>query len=297
MSFTHRPLSHFSFWVLTVTTMALSVACTSSVPRPKPKSPVNTYQQAKEMFQQGDLDRTVALADRLASAKSNGVYNLEARVLEVVVFTGRMEAAKELADAYQKGSSLAKNPQYVAAFARRRDDTLVSGSAAALNLGRVAIELTSTGTFPRQLTLDAPWPTIEGPTVVAQLGPISGGRWLPLRDQEAAGLDAQREGIDDALAELAGGDRAKALAALTAGPVKLRGLDFAFFLAKKLETGATLFDQQYLDDPDHLDTLTNVAERVADSIEAMLPQKPNKTEKEQLKRLREQIESIEMDIH
>lgn len=287
MRFIYRSVSRSSFSIPAITL----TACTSSTP--KPKGPGGTYQQAKQMFQQGNIERMLDLADPLASAKSDSPYNLDARVLEAVIFSGQVEAAKELADAYKKGSRLAKNPRYIAAFSRRRDDALQSGSTAALNLGQVALELTSNGSIPDTLILDAPWPSAEGPAVVAELDRISQGAWVAEPDQDAAALDAQRKGIDDALTELAGGDRSKARSAMMAGPVKLQGLDFAFFLRKEVENGAALFGRQYLDDPDQLKTLTGVSDRMTAAIESMLKQTPNKEKGEELKKLRDEIKTME----
>lgn len=57
-----------------------------------------------------------------------------------------------------------------------------------------------------------------------------------------------------------------------------------------------LSDREYLADPDLLNALSNVAEPVADAIEAMLKQNPDKTKEQELRKLREKIKAPEKNI-
>jgi hypothetical protein len=278
-------------WVLAVLLISFLMACSSSVS--PPKGPGLDYQTAKIMFKQGNLDRALSLTDSMASGNSSSPDTLNARVLRAVIFSGRVDAYKELADTYQKGSQIATNTQSVTSYNRRRSNVMQYGSDSALNLGEVIMEFTSKPGFPKELTLDAPWPSVEGPQVVDALARIRRGAWVPEDAQDSAVLDAQRKAIDDVLADLAGGDRSKARAAMQAGPVKLDGLDFAFFLEKQMVDGLALYGPKYLGNPGQLKTLCDVAERLVPPIEAMLKEKPDKAKEAQLKKLQQQIKDAE----
>jgi hypothetical protein len=281
-------------WVPTILLTAFLTACSSSVS--PPKGPGLDYQQAKVMFKQGNLDRALSLTDSLASGSPNDPDTLYARVLRAVIFSGRVNAYKELADAYKKGSHAASNPRSITSYNRRSSNALQYGSDSALNLGEVIMELTSTPNFPKELTLDAPWPSVEGPEVVSALTRIRQGGWVPEDEQDNAVLEAQRKGVDDVLGEIVGGDRSKARTELTAGPVKLNGLDFAFFLEKQLVNALAFFGPQYLANPGQLKTLCGVADRLVPPIETMLKENPDKKKKEDLKKLQEQIKDAEKFI-
>ena len=267
------------------------MACSSSVSPPKGVG--IDYQQAKVMFKQGDLDRALSLTDSMASGSSNSADALKARVLRAVIFSGRIDAYKDLADTYLKGSQIAKKAQSVTSYNRRRSNAMQYGSNSALNLGEVIMELTSKQDFPKEFTLDAPWPSVEGPQVVDVLSRIRRGAWVPEDAQDSAVVDAQRKALDDVLAELAGGSRSKAKAAMQAGPVTIGGPDFALFLEKQMVDGLELFGPKYLASPGQLKTLCDVAKRLGPAIEAGLKEKPDKAKADQYKKLQQQIKDAE----
>jgi len=245
------------------------------------------------MFRQGNLDRALSLTDSMVSGNARDPDTFNARVLRAVIFSGRIKAYKELADTYKKGTQAARNPRFIASYNSRRSNDLQYGGGAALNLGEVIMEFTSTPTFPETLTLDAPWPDVEGPEAVPALTKIRQGGWIPEDEQDAAALDAQRKGVDDMLGELLGGDRSKARTEMTAGPVKLDGLDFALFLEKQMVDGLVLFGPQYLASPGQLKTLCGVADRLVPPITTMLKAKPDKAKETELKKLQQQIKDAE----
>ncbi len=278
-------------WIPAVLLTALLTACSSSVsPTKKSASP---YQQAKDMFKQGNLDRTLSLTGPLARADTNDPETLNARVLRAVIYSGQVEAYKELADIYRKGSRAAKNPQFIASFSRHRSDALQYGGDSVLSLGEIVMEFTSAPTFPKELTLDAPWPSVEGPEVVPALTRISQGGWVSEDGQASATVDAQRKGIDDTLAELVGGDRTKVRTEMTAGPVKISGLDFALFLEKGVVDGIAFFGPEYINNPDQVKTLCGVADRLVPPIETMLKENPDKKKEAEFKKLQKQIKDAE----
>jgi hypothetical protein len=278
-------------WILSVLLTSFLMACSSSVS--PPRGPGYDYQQAKLMFKQGNLDRVLSLTDSMASGGSTTPEALKARVLRAVIFSGRIDSYKDLADTYQKGSQIATKAQSVTSYNRHRSNAMQYGSESALNLGEIIMEFTSKPEFPKEVTLDAPWPSVEGPQAVDNLARIRRGVWVPEDAQEAAGLDAQRKALDDVLADLAGGDRSKAKTAMEAGPVKIDGLDFALFLEKQMVDGLTLFGPKYLANPGQLKTLCDVAKRLVPPIETMLKEKPDKAKEAQLKKLQDQIKDFE----
>lgn len=274
-------------WVLSIL-LALSLsACSSSVAPPK-GSGVD-YQQAKVMFKQGDLDRALSLTDAMAADKANSPVTLNARALRAVIYSGRIDAYRKMADTYRKGSNIATKSQTVTSYNRRRSNALQYGGDAALSLGELIVQLTSKPDFPKEFTLDAPWPDAEGPKVIAAFARIQRGAWVPEDAQESAALEAQHKGVADVLVDLLGGDRSKARAALEAGPVKLNGLDFALFLERKMVDGLELFGPKYLANPGQLKTLCDVTTRLGPPIEAMLKDKPDKTKEAEFKKAQQQI--------
>lgn len=265
------------------------VACSAPVQRPT--GPHRVLNDAQDMFKRGRFDRALDFTDGLAKASPPNAFTERARVLRVVIFSGQVKGYKELVDAYGKGIDATRNLRFKTDYGRLRHDYLQFGSRLALGLGEVAHLLTEGASISKELTLEAPYPTTEGPLDVAQLIRVKEGGWVEPDDQEAAALDAQRKGIDDALAEVVGGDRAKARSVLAAGPVKLDGVDFALFLGKQLLTGASLFDRKHIRDSLKFRTLANEAEEAAKAALSLLKESPNKDKEKQVKKLQDQIKA------
>jgi hypothetical protein len=277
-------------WILFLLLTTFLAACSSS---PSPTSRGVDYEQAKMMFKQGNLDRALSLTDAIAAGDPNNPGTLNARVLRVVIYSGRIDAYRELADTYKKGSEVATKIESVASYNRRRSNAMQYGSEAALNIGEVAMQLTSKKDFPKELTLDAPWPAAEGPQSIDDFARIRRGAWVPEEAQDTAATEAQHKAISDVLGEVVGGDRSKARMAIEAGPVKLNGLDFALFLEKQLLEGIELFGPKYLANPGQSKTLCGVAERLVPPIETMLKENPDKAKEAQFKKLQKQIKDAE----
>jgi|SRR5579875_948592 hypothetical protein len=274
--------------VVSVFLSLLLTACSSSVSPPKGVGV--DYQVAKGMFKQGNLDRVITLTDTMASANGNSPETLKARVLRAVIFSSRIQAYKELADIYKKGSQAARNPQFVSTYDRRRSNALQYAGDATVSLGEVVLQFTSSPEFPREVVLDAPWPSVEGPEEIPDLTRISHGMWVPENQQDNIALDAQHKAVDDVLSELVGGDRSKARTEMESGPVTLNGLDFALFLEKHMVEGLKIYGPNYLADPGQLKTLCGVADRLASPIANMLKEKPDKAKEAEFKKLQKQIE-------
>jgi hypothetical protein len=271
--------------------LALALMASCSAPVPRPTGVAFEYESAKEMFMKGRFDRALDFTDAPAKASPPNEFTQRARVLQVAIYTGMVKANKELADAYTDGAEKTKNPRFQGEFGRLRHDHLQYGTRAALGLGEVAHRITEGETVSKEFTLDAPFPSAEGPVEVVQLKRVIDGGWIEPEDQEAAALDAQRKGINDALAELAGGDRSKARAAMLAGPVTIDGVDFAIFLGKQLLEGASLFDRDHMRDPQKLRVLCDEADEAAKAALALLKDTPDRQKQRTAKKLQDDIKA------
>ncbi len=274
--------------IVVVTNLLLALACT---PVERPKGPAFDYNAAKDMFKRNRFDRVLEFTDGLVAASPPNSFTDRARVLRVVVLTGQIKAYKSLADAYTKGIDNIKDLHHKGAYGDQRHDNLQLGAKRALNLGEVGQLYLHSGGLPKELTLEAPYPTAEGPTEVKDLGRIAEGGWVEPEQQDAAVAEAINKGIDDALAELVAGDPSKARSLLTAGPVKLSSVDFGLYLAKSLLEAASLFDRKHIHDPDKARTLANQADEFAKAALALLKENPNKDKEQEIKKLQGQIKT------
>ena len=175
----------------------------------QPAAPTNPYDRAAEAFKKGQLDNALDITDKLARAMPPADFTERAQVLRAVIYTGELKGSTELAAAYDKGAEKSKNPQFQAAYRRLRSDNLSIAAKAALNLAETTHQLAPDGVIAKELTLEVSFPTTEGPTTVKQLARVLEGGWIEPDDQEAAQTDAVRKGIDEALADVVSGDRAK----------------------------------------------------------------------------------------
>jgi hypothetical protein len=267
----------------------LAVSCSPPVQRPT--GVAYDYMSTKEMFQRGNFDRALEFSEELAKASPPNKFTERARVLRAAIYSGQIKAYKELAEAYQKGADATKNMRFKSAYERLRNDDLQYGARSALGLGEVSHQFTELGELPKEVTLEAPYPTAEGPAEVTQLQRVVEGGWIEPEDQEAAALEALRKGIDDSLAELVGGDRAKARTEMTAGPVKIDGVDFALYLGNQLLEGASVFDRKHMRDSQKLTVLCNEADEVAKAALALLKTNPDKDKEKAVKKLQDEIKT------
>ena len=144
----------------------------------------------------------------------------------------------------------------------------------------------------KELTLEASFPTTEGPTTIKQLALVQEGGWIESDSQEAAQTDAVRKGIDEALAGAVSGDRAKARQALANGSTKLNGADFAIFLAKELAEGAEVFDRHHGRDPQKMLALCDEGDVAVKAALAQLKDKPDKDVEKEAKKLQDKFKTI-----
>lgn len=286
----HLSLVH-TLRALILGTVGLVLMISCSPPVERPTGPAREYEDAKDMFKRSRFDRALEFTDGLATSTPPTKFTDRARVLRVVVFSGFVKAYKELAEAYSKGADSTKNRNFQAAYRQQRHDNLQYAARSALGVAEAAHQLTEGGALPKELTLEAPYPTAEGPIEVKDLARVGEGGWVEPDQQEAASVDAVRKGIGDALAEVVGGDRSKARTALSAGPVKLDGLDFSLYLAKAVLDGARVFDRKHMRDPQKVQMLAHEADEAVKIALALLKENPNKDKEKAAKKLQDQIKT------
>lgn len=274
---------------LLLTTLALVLSC--SPPQPTPTGVAYEYDSAKDMFKRGRFDRALEFAEGPGKAVPANAFTERALVLQVAVSSGQVKAYKELVDAYKKGADTTKNAHFKAEYERLRNDNLQVGSRLALGLGDAAHRLTEGAQISKELTLEAPYPTTEGPGTLPHLARVEEGGWIEPDEQEALARDAQFKGIDEALALMVGGDRSKARSVLTAGPVKLDGVGFAIYLGKSLLEGASLFDRKHMRDSLKFRTLCGEADEAAKAAQALLKENPNKDKEKAVKKLQDDVKT------
>ena len=257
--------------------------------------PTNPYDRAKDAFKGGQLDKALELTGKLARATPPGDFTDRARVLRAVIFTGEFKSANALAEAYGIGAEKSKNPQFQANYRRLHSDSLSNAGKAALNLAETAHQLAPDGTIAKELALEASFPTSEGPTAIKQFAKVQEGGWIEPDEQESAAADSLRKGIDEALADVVGGDRAKARQALANGSVKLDGAPFAIFLAKELADGAVIFDRHHGRDPQKLIALCDEGDLTVKAALALLQDRPDKDQTAEAKKLQDKFKTLRKD--
>jgi hypothetical protein len=267
--------------------LLLMEACSPPVQRPT--GVAYDYDAAKDMLKRGRLDRVLEFTDDMYKASPPNAFTERARVLRVAVLSGEVRAYLELTDAYRKGADSTKDARIKAEFERLRHDYLQYGSTRALQLGEVAHTYTEIKTLPKEVVLEAVYPTTEGPVTVPELTRVMEGGWIEAPEQEAATRGAQLKGVEDALAEMVGGDHAKARTMLSAGPVDINGVDYALYVGKWLLQGATLYDRKHADDPAKAEPVCSEATVLADLALALLKESPNADKEKAVRQLQEDV--------
>jgi hypothetical protein len=284
-----HPPTFCSYVVAAGIAAILFVAC--SAPTPRPTGDAATYEDAKTMFKRGRFDRTLEFTEESARQRPPKEFTQRAQVLRLVAYAGLMQGYRDLAEGYDKGSETTKNPHFATEYKRMRNDALHAGGQAALGLGEVAHRLTEGGQIAKEVTLEAPYPTSEGPLEVPELLKVRTGAWIEPDQQDAAVKAAQLKGLDDVLGAAVGGDRSKARSAMNAGPVKIDGADFAIFLGHQLVDAAGFFDRKRLRDYQRLKALCDEADHAATAALTLLKDKPDKDKVKAAKKIQEQAKA------
>lgn len=285
-----HPRSRSYVFPAVMSSIMFMTACSS--PAPKLSGSARAYAEAKDAFNKGHFDRAVELTDKLAYSVPPDEFTERARVLRAVTLSGEVTAYRELTEAYEKGAQKAKEAAVRAEYRRLRQDNFQIWSKRALGLGEVAQQLTTGGTVSKQFTLEAPYPATEGSTTIPQLIRVMDGNAIGPEGEEAAAADARRKGVDDALAEIVGGDRSKARSVLAAGPAKLNGVDVALFLARQLLVGAEAFDRKHGDEPTKFMALHARCQEAVKAASTQLKENPNADQEKEAKKLQDRLKSV-----
>ena len=283
----------FRMFLLLVVAGVVLVSCGPTANQPAVQT--SPYDRAKDAFKSGQLDKALDLTDKLATATPAVDSTDRARVLRAVIFTGELKGTEELAGAYSKGSEKAKNPRFQAEYRRLQHDNQQAAAKATLNLAETAHQIAPGGAITKELTLEASYPITEGPTEVKDLARVEQGAWIESDQQDSAAADSLRKGIDDALADVVSGDRAKARQALASGSTNLEGAAFAIFLAKELADGAVIFDRHHSRDPQKLITICDEGDESLKAALASLKDTPNKDEAAEVKKLQDKFKTLRKD--
>jgi hypothetical protein len=254
------------------------------------------YDRAKDAFKSGQLDKALDLTEKLATGTPPEDSTDRARMLRAVIYAGQLKGNKELAEAYNQGAEKAASAQTRSAYHRLRHDILVTAGKAAMGLAATARQIAPDGVIAKELTLDASYPTTEGPSEVKELAAVEKGTSIESEQQESASADALRKGVDDALANVVAGDRAKAREALAGGPLKLEGAAFAIFLAQELAEGGAVFDKHHSLDPQKLRLMCDEGDDTLKAALALLKDTPNKDQEKEVKKLQDKFKALRKSV-
>ena len=286
----HLPSRFHRILVVLLTSLALALSC--SAPVQKPVGPAADYQDAKDMFKRNRFDRALDFTDGLASATPATKYTERAQVLRAVIFAGQIDGYKDLVDSYTKGADATKNTQFKAEYQRLRQDNLQYGMKAALGLAETAHQLLEGDKVSKELILEAPYPSVEGPLEVTDLAHVREGGWIEPDHQDSASIDAINKGVEDALAGAVSGDRAKARTALASGSTNIDGLDFTLYLGNRLVDAASMFDGKHGDDPVKLRAVCSEGSEAVRTAEGLLKANPDQNKEKEVRKLEDQIKTI-----
>jgi hypothetical protein len=271
--------------------LSLALALSCSAPVERPIGPAGDYLDAKDMFKRSNFNRTLEFTDGLATASPPTKYTERALVLRCIIYAGEVESYKELAEAYERGADQTKNSHFKAEYGRQRHDNLQYGTRAALGLADAAHRLTLAGGIPKEVPLEAPYPTTEAPIEIRELMRVKEGGWIEPEQQDTVATDSLNKGVDDALAQAVGGDRSKARTDLSAGSTKVNGVEFALFLGNALVDGATMFDRKHARDPLKLKMLCGEADETVKAALTLLKESPDKDKEASVKKLQDRIKA------
>lgn len=288
----HRPTHTMPARVALVTALAFLVLIIScSPPIKQPVGAEREYLDAKDLFKKGNMEKALDYSEDPATASPPNAYTERARTLRLMIYGGQVRAYRELADAYAKGIEKTKNPKFKAEYQRLRNDALQYAAKDALGVAETAHQLLGGSGIGKEVVLDVPYPSVEGPVNIIQLEPMLEGGWIEPSDQEAAAVAAREKGIDDELAKAVGGDRAKARTALTAGPVRISGTDFGLFLGQELLDCALIFDRKHYNDLQKLKLVAGEADEAAQAVLEMLKANPDKAKEKAAKKIQDDIKA------
>ena len=261
-------------------------------PVKQPRGAAKDYLDSTDLFKKGNFDRALDFSEGVANASPANDYTERARMLRLVIYGGRVRAYKELVEAYAEGAKKTKKADFKAQYERLRNDAAELGASAALGFAETAHQMMGEAGVSKEVVLETPYPATEGPVQIVPLEQAKKGAWIEPADQETALLQAHEKGVDDELAQLVGGDRAKARTQLDAGPVKIAPLDFNLFLGQELFNAAGAFDKQHDNDYSKLKVVAAESDQAAQAALALLKNSPDKEKEKAAKKLQADIKEM-----
>lgn len=288
MTYTHSWTGIFR-GVLAGILAACVLAC--APPLKRPTGPAKVYEDAKEMFAKTRFDKVIDYTDELARAEPPNAYTERAQVLRIVLLSGLANGYRTLAEGYGDAVKNTKNPRNKAEYQRLGHDFYRYARTRSLELAEVA-ELflkANVGGSSRQVTLEAPYPTVEAPIVNANLLRAREGGGIDAAQQEEAQLAGIRMGVEGSLADVLGGDRAKARTALQSSTAKVGNLGFTLYLGKQLLAASQVFGQKGMKEATNFKLLCSKADACATQALAILKANPDKEAEKKVKELQEDV--------
>ena len=276
--------------------IALAVVISCSPPVEKPRGAAAIYDNGKETFAKGRYDKALEILDDLNNADPPNAYTDRARILSAIILSGEVNGYKAVTDSYAKGAAKTKDPKDKVEFSRQRTDNILRCSKLALGLGQVTMQLTKGGALPKELVLEAPYPTIEAPVSMPVLNKVRDGLKIGQDDEEQVELDAPRVGVADSLAEALRTDRNKAKAKMNAGPVNLDKGDFALYLTNAVLTAAAMYDPMHGNDPAKFKTLADIASGSMNIAATSLGSDSDPTKAKRLKSVQAQLKDSDKTL-
>jgi len=233
------------------------VSCGPSGPPPiKPGTPAYFWQSALENYNKGDYARTADFLGRIL--KSENDFTARARVMNLVVTAGLVEAYRELAERYEYGISNNKNNP--GALRRRLADYRSMAGNLSKQLGESYGEFTKA--MPQgDVSLEFPYPARASLTMPPQMSRIAEGQILPDSDVEAVTSQMLQRGVLQQVGSAVGaaGDAAKAKNIFSSTPVKVERKTFELSMAKVLHPASALFGPRKRAEPAVQEFLLNHA--------------------------------------
>ncbi|MGE5326822.1 MAG: hypothetical protein ACM3NO_07270, partial [Deltaproteobacteria bacterium] len=156
--------------------LVLIISC--SPPIKQPVGAEREYLDAKDLFKKGNMEKALDYSEDSAKASPPNAYTERARTLRLMIYGGQVRAYRELADAYAKGIEKTKNPKFKAEYQRLRNDALQYAAKAALGVAETAHQMLGGGGIGKEVVLEVPYPSVEGPVNITQLEPMLQGGWI-----------------------------------------------------------------------------------------------------------------------
>jgi hypothetical protein len=244
----------FALFAITSAFVVLS-SCSSQPAGPQPGTPGFYWGAAKETFAAGDYSKTLDDLDNLLGAENE--YSARALPWFLVLSSGMTNGYVEMAEAYDAGAHA--NRADPSPFQKQRNEYRKAGGQMALRFaerygGLAKLPGDSVALvfgYPRGSAADIPL-----------LTKVQKGMMPLAADIEAIQTSAIEKGVLQMASEAVGApnDSAKAQTLLSAPDAKAPMATFQLAMAEALQTAASLYSRDKLDDPKKVETLCQFAQ-------------------------------------